>query len=680
VELRRSPERLKLTDLPDETSPGGGNRVALAASAFIVSTAYAYFVSRSRKPLSVVNYSAGAATAEELEDAGPPAGEIVIEEAGCQPAAGFQPAPPPARSAIEFHWSPVSRPKTRSRAFLFSLGLHCAVCFLGLGVNFEPETPAPPVRHYSFRLLQLNPPLYAPGAPRPSTPAATGNPGVRRSHTVAQAAEGKQVHAVEQESPQGRSERRLFQLPPEVKVSRVEHTLLQPDLPILPPRTENMRVPDALVWSLKDQLPKPTITPAPATEVKALDLPPTLDLPERDAKIVERLTPAIPAVIEPRPSPIRTATSPVRLNTPEQGTQIPETVSRTQQQKSSGHLISVADTPLPPEGLIAVPPVSQAAPQRNAESPASASPGGASDNNAGRGAKTNAKSAVAGGKSTAEIPVPATPAAKSPDAPSAALPSATLATHPNTGSKAGTAETGQSETGKADATKPDAAKPADRAANTGASAAPNSAAVTIPYSKAPDSKAPGTSEPAQHNPDRPGLIQAGPAASDQPAVGPAERPALGDLTRIQRPPDGRHSSVVLGLSTPESYPESAGVLSGRVVYTVYLQVGLPKSWILQFCQTGGSEPAKAGGIAALNAPWPFVMIRPGVSGLNGDYTLVHGLVNTHGRFEQLGLVVPDEAAKKELLGALQQWEFRPATRDGQPIPVEILLIIPHRKE
>jgi hypothetical protein len=125
-----------------------------------------------------------------------------------------------------------------------------------------------------------------------------------------------------------------------------------------------------------------------------------------------------------------------------------------------------------------------------------------------------------------------------------------------------------------------------------------------------------------------------------------------------------------------------GVLTCRIVYTVYVQVGLPKSWILQFCPADANETTGAarGTVAALDAPWPFRIMRPPVTGLNGDYTLVHGIVNTSGRFEHLALVTPDEVATNELVPALQQWEFRSASRDGEPTAVEVLMIIPHRQE
>jgi len=40
----------------------------------------------------------------------------------------------------------------------------------------------------------------------------------------------------------------------------------------------------------------------------------------------------------------------------------------------------------------------------------------------------------------------------------------------------------------------------------------------------------------------------------------------------------------------------------------------------------------------------------------------------------------DDAANKQLLDAIRQWEFRPAHRGAAPVAVEILMIVPHRQE
>jgi hypothetical protein len=72
------------------------------------------------------------------------------------------------------------------------------------------------------------------------------------------------------------------------------------------------------------------------------------------------------------------------------------------------------------------------------------------------------------------------------------------------------------------------------------------------------------------------------------------------------------------------------------------------------------------------------MLRPDLPAPSDpDYVLVHGTISSSGHFEQLALILPKELAEKKLLlNSLAQWEFRPATRDGQPIKVEVLLIIP----
>ena len=150
------------------------------------------------------------------------------------------------------------------------------------------------------------------------------------------------------------------------------------------------------------------------------------------------------------------------------------------------------------------------------------------------------------------------------------------------------------------------------------------------------------------------------------------------LTRITQPEDGKFGVVVTGSSASDLYPGSAGVLSGRLVYTVYVRVGLHKNWILQYCLPKGSEQ----GGAAVDAPWPLLILRPDqFSALDFEYIIVHGIINSKGRFEQLALVYPNKLSEQEkLLGALGQWNFRPASRDGQAVAVEALLVIPRQEE
>jgi hypothetical protein len=155
---------------------------------------------------------------------------------------------------------------------------------------------------------------------------------------------------------------------------------------------------------------------------------------------------------------------------------------------------------------------------------------------------------------------------------------------------------------------------------------------------------------------------------------------LGPVAHITLPQDGQFGVVVVGSSLAEEYPEIVNVWGGRLVYSVYLHVGGGKNWILQY-----SVPNASGGAGSVrpDAPWPYDIVRPRFEAedFSSDALLVHGFVNSAGRFERLALVFPTEFAKvKFLLNALQQWEFRPARQNGQAAAVEVLLIIPEQTE
>ena len=150
-------------------------------------------------------------------------------------------------------------------------------------------------------------------------------------------------------------------------------------------------------------------------------------------------------------------------------------------------------------------------------------------------------------------------------------------------------------------------------------------------------------------------------------------------TRITLPKDGDFGAVVVGDTLEDQFPELGGVWRGRLAYTVYLHVGLARSWILQYSLPLSDEAAAAGSVAHLEAPWPFNIVRPNLAPgeVEADTILVHGFVNLAGRFEQLSVVFPSQFPQEQfILKSLQQWQFRPAAQDGQIARVEVLLIIP----
>lgn len=155
------------------------------------------------------------------------------------------------------------------------------------------------------------------------------------------------------------------------------------------------------------------------------------------------------------------------------------------------------------------------------------------------------------------------------------------------------------------------------------------------------------------------------------------------LTRIDLPKDGKFGVVVVGSSLAEEYPETVGLWSGRLAYTVYLHVGLAKSWILQYSLPRSAAASVAGEAARPEAPWPYQIERPHFApgDIDADAVMVHGFVNMAGRFEHLAVVFPPEFAQsKFVLKALAQWQFRPALENGKLATVEVLLIIPEQEQ
>jgi hypothetical protein len=149
------------------------------------------------------------------------------------------------------------------------------------------------------------------------------------------------------------------------------------------------------------------------------------------------------------------------------------------------------------------------------------------------------------------------------------------------------------------------------------------------------------------------------------------------------PKNGQFGAVVVGASLEEKFPEMSGIWNDRVAYTVYLHVGLAKSWILQYSLPRTVEASEAGNVTRLEAPWPYNIVRPNISpdAIISDAILVHGYVNEAGKFETLGIAFPPEFRQAQfVLDALNQWQFRPAARNGQIQKVEVLLIIPEERD
>jgi hypothetical protein len=133
-------------------------------------------------------------------------------------------------------------------------------------------------------------------------------------------------------------------------------------------------------------------------------------------------------------------------------------------------------------------------------------------------------------------------------------------------------------------------------------------------------------------------------------------------------------------------PGTAGLLTGRPVYTVYVGVGQGRDWILQYCLppdgtavVRNSNVVQAGSATPVSTPYALVIFRPPVQFKAGfRYAFVHGTINVSGRLENARMVGPPALGDPQMvLRALQQWSFQPASKDGISVAVEVLICIPN---
>jgi hypothetical protein len=208
-------------------------------------------------------------------------------------------------------------------------------------------------------------------------------------------------------------------------------------------------------------------------------------------------------------------------------------------------------------------------------------------------------------------------------------------------------------------------------AGAGKGNAPGSGSATVTRGGAGAANAPGAGNGGKSPGAGPGSgteTGAGSGQGDQPSA-----------TKIALPIEGHFSSVVVGASLEDQYPEMGNIWHGRMAYTVYLHMGLSKNWILQYSLPRSVLAAQAGSVAHLEAPWPYNIVRPNLppDAIDADALMIHGFVNQDGRFDSLSIVFPPAFPQAEfVLKSLEQWQFRPASQNGQGVRVEVLLIIP----
>jgi hypothetical protein len=583
------------------------------------------------------------------------------------------------RTDLDLFRSLYVRPARRWPVFITSAAVHGAgILFLALfGEALFPQTrqqwlkelyvSAPLVIRMNDRLL------IASSQPRPAPPRITVPPAP--APPSAAPPEGPADMA---SAPPVRTPPRPFELPPVAQGNIGEQTILQPDSPpYLVPQTP-IALPNIFFWATNPKVPRPAprafVMPGHTeqiAEVPDLDAPPQLELPNREARAaVMKIASAIGKAQPSLPQPPAT-TVPVRVFRPP--------VARTQPNGSveifpgdPANIFTHSDRPIPLRDMLTIPagnvvqlPGPPGPPQqaKNA-SPAVDATGrgsaGASSRGPGAGPPKPFSAPTGQGAGTAASVGPSQIAAP-PGMPQITGQQIASLTRPGVA--------------PVDTRIEHLPGPGQGLSANGSGNVPGSG---------PGQAAMASAKPGPGNlgiaasPRAPGIDT---VTLPAPAVG---LPPIVALRQIH-PTNGVFDIVVVQNSSSEAFPESTGVLSGRPIYTVFLQVGAPKDWILQYCIPKSTDlpmqngpVVRLGNPAPVKAPYPLVTMRPPlVVRQGGSYLLIHGYVDEAGRFKDLNVVRgAAEPATKIVLTCLAHWEFRPATRDGVPVRVEILLAIP----
>lgn len=518
-----------------------------------------------------------------------------------------------------------------------SLGLHLAAGWL-IGSAFEGVKVRQALLHEKHMVRALEMPEVSffrpPRVPSPESagsrsPAAGSNAGNRAAvpaapATPSTAAPAEPGASGEQPVQSALSTKRLV-LPPEVVRKPDKQVLVQLEVPPDVKLKTKVAVPELMLW----QLPVPPKPKQPVVAARSEERPlheretptanPQLTAPNQEQGLANLRHAALPVppAITPPAIPLQVAnTTPIRLLDGRMGDRLPNSTVPPGPSPEAVHVISVPEVPVPQARMIVLPPVSQAGPPGE--------PSGA--NTSGGAGRGNAKDAGKSGTSS------------------------------DTQGRGGV-DAAASGTGPASSTASGAASgPAGRVAGT------------------------GTGSGTERSTSLDGRGGDGRAAGGVANAATGTGPLPPGTVRVVRPKDGKFSVVVLGPSNLDIYPEAASILSGKLVYSVYIRAGGRKEWILQYCLPRAVEQTVKlrGSAVPIEAPYPFLMYRPNLSLLNDpEYVIVHGFITTSGRFEHLSAVGDlDAASRGVLIGTLEHWEFRPASRDGEPSVVEIALIIP----
>jgi hypothetical protein len=165
---------------------------------------------------------------------------------------------------------------------------------------------------------------------------------------------------------------------------------------------------------------------------------------------------------------------------------------------------------------------------------------------------------------------------------------------------------------------------------------------------------------------------------------PPSRPAEAGVTRLNHPVNGNFDVVISQAAVREDLPDLAGMLSGAPVYSVYLQVGDLKEWLLEYCAPVRERvPANPYMVTledegTITPPYPISTAVPSI--VQGQqiprHIVLRGQLTATGDMKISKSSDPTNAFVTHLLALVSEWRFRPALRNKRPIEVDFILVIP----
>ena len=137
--------------------------------------------------------------------------------------------------------------------------------------------------------------------------------------------------------------------------------------------------------------------------------------------------------------------------------------------------------------------------------------------------------------------------------------------------------------------------------------------------------------------------------------------------------------------------DAYGVLRGGRVYTISLPMP-GKNWVLQYCRRKNSSPGSNDGVARRNSTSLRLEPRLGSPYAEAQFDfrrvsvprdkahqmiVLRGVIRSDGSVGNVKVLRGLETiADRAAVAAFRRWKFRPATRAGEPITVEVLVGIP----